>query len=84
MIMHCVTALALLLGAGVIDTDVQNTFLLSWGNIVLAPGRVPIAPSTTGPGNVHGLRIVGRYACVSVIMSAVRACGSASHSTVPE
>lgn len=44
---------------GVIDTDVQNTFFLSWANIVLAPGIDPILPPTTGPGNVHGLRIVG-------------------------
>jgi hypothetical protein len=44
---------------GVIDTDIQNTFLLSWANIVLAPGATPILPPTTPPGDVHGVRIVG-------------------------
>jgi hypothetical protein len=38
---------------GVIDTDVQNTFFLAWGNIVLAPGgEIP------NYSVLHGVRIV--------------------------
>ena len=41
---------------GVIDTDIQNTFFLSWANIVIAPGgEIPGAEGRT----IHGLRIVG-------------------------
>eukprot|EP00937_MAST-01D_sp_MAST-1D-sp2_P008195 g8195.t1 len=41
---------------GVIDTDVQNTFFLSWANIVLAPGGE--IPGVEGRA-VHGVRVVG-------------------------
>ena len=41
---------------GVIDTDVQNTFFLSWANLVLAPGgEIPGRDGTT----IHGVRVVG-------------------------
>ena len=39
---------------GVIDTDISNTFFLSYANLVLAPGgEIP------GQTSIHGVRVVG-------------------------